>query len=269
MVSQAQRRCAVVGSPIEHSLSPVLHRAAYDAVGLDWTYDAYRAGRAGPAGVRERSRPDVAGAVADDAVETHGDPAARRGHRTRAAGVRRQHADHRRGSAGRPQHRHPGSGRPRSASGSPVRCTPRSSSAVARPRPRRCWRWRTSAAVRCRWWFAIRRGRRRRCPRPAGTRLTRWSRCVTSGGCAAGRRHPGLHDPGGCPGSARAADCREGRRSVRRALRPLAHAAGGVRRARGADPCRRARPAAAPGVRPVHVDDRHHRAAARGDADRR
>ena len=33
-------RCAVWGRPIAHSLSPVLHRAAYDALGLlDWTYD--------------------------------------------------------------------------------------------------------------------------------------------------------------------------------------------------------------------------------------
>ena len=34
------RRCAVLGSPITHSLSPVMHRAAYDVLGLDWTYDA-------------------------------------------------------------------------------------------------------------------------------------------------------------------------------------------------------------------------------------
>jgi shikimate dehydrogenase len=34
-------RAAVLGSPIAHSLSPVLHRAAYDALGLaDWSYDA-------------------------------------------------------------------------------------------------------------------------------------------------------------------------------------------------------------------------------------
>ncbi|WP_341926791.1 shikimate dehydrogenase [Nocardioides psychrotolerans] len=33
-------RCAVLGDPIAHSLSPVLHRAGYAAVGLDWTYDA-------------------------------------------------------------------------------------------------------------------------------------------------------------------------------------------------------------------------------------
>lgn len=34
------RRCAVLGSPIAHSLSPVLHRAAYAHLGLDWEYDA-------------------------------------------------------------------------------------------------------------------------------------------------------------------------------------------------------------------------------------
>jgi shikimate dehydrogenase len=32
-------RAAVLGSPIAHSLSPALHRAAYAALGLDWTYD--------------------------------------------------------------------------------------------------------------------------------------------------------------------------------------------------------------------------------------
>lgn len=32
--------CAVLGSPIRHSLSPVLHRAAYAELGLDWEYDA-------------------------------------------------------------------------------------------------------------------------------------------------------------------------------------------------------------------------------------
>ena len=35
----ARRRAAVLGHPIEHSLSPVLHRAAWSALGLDWTYD--------------------------------------------------------------------------------------------------------------------------------------------------------------------------------------------------------------------------------------
>ena len=32
-------RAAVLGSPIGHSLSPVLHRAAYAALGLAWSYD--------------------------------------------------------------------------------------------------------------------------------------------------------------------------------------------------------------------------------------
>ncbi len=36
-----QQRAAVVGRPVSHSLSPVLHRAAYAALGLgNWTYDA-------------------------------------------------------------------------------------------------------------------------------------------------------------------------------------------------------------------------------------
>lgn len=35
------RRAAVLGSPVSHSRSPVLHRAAYAALGLDdWTYEA-------------------------------------------------------------------------------------------------------------------------------------------------------------------------------------------------------------------------------------
>ena len=36
------QRCGVLGDPISHSLSPVLHRAAYSALGLDWSYDAHR-----------------------------------------------------------------------------------------------------------------------------------------------------------------------------------------------------------------------------------
>jgi shikimate dehydrogenase len=30
----------VLGSPVSHSLSPAIHRAAYAALGLDWSYDA-------------------------------------------------------------------------------------------------------------------------------------------------------------------------------------------------------------------------------------
>jgi shikimate dehydrogenase len=40
-------RAAVLGRPVAHSLSPVLHRAAYEALGLtDWTYDALDIGAA-------------------------------------------------------------------------------------------------------------------------------------------------------------------------------------------------------------------------------
>lgn len=43
-------RCAVLGSPIAHSLSPVLHRAAYATLGLDWEYDAREVREEGLAG---------------------------------------------------------------------------------------------------------------------------------------------------------------------------------------------------------------------------
>jgi len=34
-----RRRAAVLGHPVAHSLSPVLHRAAYRELGLDWEYE--------------------------------------------------------------------------------------------------------------------------------------------------------------------------------------------------------------------------------------
>ena len=43
-----QHRAAVLGSPIAHSLSPVLHRAAYAELGLDdWSYDRFEVDEAG------------------------------------------------------------------------------------------------------------------------------------------------------------------------------------------------------------------------------
>lgn len=39
-MTDAFKRAAVLGSPIGHSLSPALHRAAYAALGLPWRYDA-------------------------------------------------------------------------------------------------------------------------------------------------------------------------------------------------------------------------------------
>lgn len=40
-------RAAVLGSPVRHSLSPVLHAAAYRVLGLDWTYTAHEVDEAG------------------------------------------------------------------------------------------------------------------------------------------------------------------------------------------------------------------------------
>jgi shikimate dehydrogenase len=43
----APRRCAVLGSPIAHSLSPALHRAAYEHLGLNWHYGRHEVDEAG------------------------------------------------------------------------------------------------------------------------------------------------------------------------------------------------------------------------------
>jgi shikimate dehydrogenase len=56
-----RRRAAVLGSPIAHSLSPVLHRAAYAHLGLDWTYDAIEVDSAGLAGFIAGCGPQWAG----------------------------------------------------------------------------------------------------------------------------------------------------------------------------------------------------------------
>ena len=39
-VGGATRIAGVIGWPIEHSLSPVIHNAAYEALGIDWIYVA-------------------------------------------------------------------------------------------------------------------------------------------------------------------------------------------------------------------------------------
>jgi shikimate dehydrogenase len=50
------RHAGVLGRPIEHSLSPVLHRAAYAALGLDWSYAAIDCGVPELAGVLAERR---------------------------------------------------------------------------------------------------------------------------------------------------------------------------------------------------------------------
>ncbi|GAB2747907.1 shikimate dehydrogenase [Streptomyces bullii] len=58
----APRRAAVLGSPIAHSLSPVLHRAAYAELGLgDWTYDRFEVDENALPGFFETLGPEWAG----------------------------------------------------------------------------------------------------------------------------------------------------------------------------------------------------------------
>ncbi|MFE9774198.1 shikimate dehydrogenase [Streptomyces sp. NPDC005931] len=58
----APRRAAVLGSPIAHSLSPVLHRAAYAELGLEgWTYDRFEVDENALPGFFETLGPEWAG----------------------------------------------------------------------------------------------------------------------------------------------------------------------------------------------------------------
>ena len=55
-------KAAILGSPIAHSLSPVLHRAAYTAVGLTgWTYESIECDEAGLPALVARCGADWAG----------------------------------------------------------------------------------------------------------------------------------------------------------------------------------------------------------------
>ena len=41
MISGATRVAAVIGSPVRHSLSPAMHNAAFEQLGVDWVYTAF------------------------------------------------------------------------------------------------------------------------------------------------------------------------------------------------------------------------------------
>ncbi|MDX2932296.1 shikimate dehydrogenase [Streptomyces ipomoeae] len=58
----SKHRAAVLGSPIAHSLSPVLHRAAYRELGLaDWSYDRFEVDEAALPGFVDKLGPEWAG----------------------------------------------------------------------------------------------------------------------------------------------------------------------------------------------------------------
>ena len=60
-----RHRAAVIGSPVGHSLSPALHRAAYAGLGLDdWSYER-----------RETAPPELPGLLAELAAPVQGGPA--------------------------------------------------------------------------------------------------------------------------------------------------------------------------------------------------
>ncbi|MFH9417713.1 shikimate dehydrogenase [Streptomyces rochei] len=57
-----RRRAAVLGSPIAHSLSPALHRAAYAELGLEgWSYDRFEVDEEALPGFFDRLGPEWAG----------------------------------------------------------------------------------------------------------------------------------------------------------------------------------------------------------------
>src|SRR6266404_2527263 len=61
-VDRTVRRAAVLGSPIKHSLSPVLHGAAYQALELhDWHYDMIECDEPGLPPLIDRMGPEWAG----------------------------------------------------------------------------------------------------------------------------------------------------------------------------------------------------------------
>ena len=136
-------RAAVLGRPVAHSLSPLLHRAAYAALGLtDWTYDALDIGAEDLPVLLAGLGRGVARLLGDHAVQAGGGGRRRRRRAAAAAAARGEHAGpHRRGLAGREhrrrRHRH-GAAAGRGRAG---RRAPRSSAPGGRRRPRP-WRWR-------------------------------------------------------------------------------------------------------------------------------
>jgi shikimate dehydrogenase len=61
-MNRAVRKAAVLGSPVGHSLSPLLHRAAYAGLGLDgWSYDRIECTEADLAALLDGCGPDWAG----------------------------------------------------------------------------------------------------------------------------------------------------------------------------------------------------------------
>ena len=109
-VDQTVRRAAVLGSPIKHSLSPVLHGAAYQALDLHgWHYDKIECDEPGLPRLVDGMGPEWVGPVADDAAQAGGPDRRRRGI---AAGRGRRGREHAGVPGGRPGRRQAGATTP-------------------------------------------------------------------------------------------------------------------------------------------------------------
>ena len=99
-------RAAVLGSPIGHSLSPVLHAAAYAALGLTWwRYEAIECDEAGLSPLLDRCGPDWAGLSLTMPLKRTVLPLLDRIDPLVSRGRRGEHGGLRRGAAPRLQHR--------------------------------------------------------------------------------------------------------------------------------------------------------------------
>ena len=186
------RAARSLGSPIAHSLSPALHRAAYAELGLDWTYEAVQVDSAGLEALHRRARRHLAGAVADDAAQAHRRTPPR--HQRRLG--RGCPASPTRWSSTEPASRHgfntdiPGAIaalQERLPAPMPRR---RWCSAAAPRRRRCCWRSPSWAVRRPRCWCATRPAPRRPSRWSARTRTHRSSRSARSTGAVPRRRRP-------------------------------------------------------------------------------
>ena len=112
-ITGTTKLAGVIGWPLEHTLSPAMHNAAYEDLGLDWVYVPLARPRRG---WRSPSRcccalASIRGLQRHDAVQAARARPLRRGRHGRPDRGRRQHRPRRRRCAHRLQHRRPGAAR--------------------------------------------------------------------------------------------------------------------------------------------------------------
>ena len=93
VITGATRVAGVIGDPVRHSLSPLLHNAAYRALGLDWVYVAFEVPGGGAAAARSGACARPGRALGHDAAQDRGRGRVRRAHPRRGRAAQRQHGD--------------------------------------------------------------------------------------------------------------------------------------------------------------------------------